>query len=176
MRIAVQEIPSSPLAQRVLSQDIFLKLVLQHLVSTLQNIVGLAEAEGLMTQVSQHLGEIVQTHYLQHADTQKLSKQQVLDALIDFEHRVGGDFYLLTEREHTWVLGNRCCPFGDMIHQLPTLCMVTSNIFGVMTAENLGYANVRIDESFAQGHQGCRVTIRLDPEEDGQGRDYFATQ
>jgi hypothetical protein len=55
--------------------------------------------------------------------------------------------------------------------------MMTSNVFGRITAENLGYASVEVEESFAQGHDRCLVRIGLDPQATTNrkpgGREYF---
>ena len=38
---------------------------------------------------------------------------------------------------------------------------MTSNVFGHITAENLGYAGVKLEETIAEGHQGCKVVVYL---------------
>ena len=52
--------------------------------------------------------------------------------------------------------------------------MMTSNVFGSIAAENLGYARVQIDEAIARGDPGCRVTVFLTPSDEESGaREYF---
>ena len=53
--------------------------------------------------------------------------------------------------------------------------MMTSNVFGNITAENLGYARVDLEETIADGAPGCRVVIHLNLPMDDQatGREYF---
>ncbi len=41
----------------------------------------------------------------------------------------------------------------------PSLCMMTSNVFGVIAAENLGYAKVALTETIALGAPGCRAVV-----------------
>ena len=76
------------------------------------------------------------------------------------------------------VLGNRKCPFGRNVEGRPSLCMMTSNVFGRIAAENLGYSRVRIDEAIARGDAGCRVVIELRPTEQpgDDEREYFRTE
>jgi hypothetical protein len=53
--------------------------------------------------------------------------------------------------------------------------MMTSNVFGSIAAENLGYAKVELQETIAKGHAGCRVVIYLKrtPESEAHtGREY----
>lgn len=60
-----------------------------------------------------------------------------------------------------------------MVKDRPSLCMITSNVFGHLAAHNLGYAAVSLDETIARGHDGCRVTILLRPPGDATGvREY----
>ena len=75
------------------------------------------------------------------------------------------------------MLGNRACPFADKVLGRPSMCMMTSNVFGSIAAENLGYAKVVLQETIAQGHPGCRVVVHLKPTAEAdaaEGREYFA--
>ena len=53
--------------------------------------------------------------------------------------------------------------------------MMTSNVFGSIAAENLGYAGVELERTIAGGHAGCRVVVHLRPTEHVQPglREYF---
>jgi hypothetical protein len=53
--------------------------------------------------------------------------------------------------------------------------MMTSNVFGYIAAQNLGYARVELNNTIAMGHPGCKVVIHLRPiAESGMGvREYF---
>jgi hypothetical protein len=83
---------------------------------------------------------------------------------------------VIQEDEERIVLGNRACPFADKVLDRPSLCMMTSNVFGVITAENLGYAKVVVEQAIARGDPGCRVVIYLHPTSESEaadGREYF---
>jgi hypothetical protein len=57
--------------------------------------------------------------------------------------------------------------------------MMTSNVFGVITAENLGYAKIELQRTIAQGDTGCLVVIYLKTTteaEQADGREYFKAQ
>ena len=71
------------------------------------------------------------------------------------------------------VLGNRRCPFGDKVIGRPALCMMTSNVFGVIAAENAGYARVDIQKAIANGDGHCHVVVSLDGNDMEAGREYF---
>jgi predicted ArsR family transcriptional regulator len=96
--------------------------------------------------------------------------------LVDLKRRIRGDFYVIEEDEEKIVLGNRACPFAEKVLGRPAMCMMTSNVFGVIAAENLGYAKVELQETIANGDAGCRVVVHLKPTagaQKAQGREYF---
>jgi hypothetical protein len=53
---------------------------------------------------------------------------------------------------------------------------MTSNVFGTVCAENLGYARVCLNKTIANGDQECAVTIHLKQGgsiDQDEGREYF---
>lgn len=97
---------------------------------------------------------------------------------MDLKRRIKGQFYIIEETDEKIVLGNRACPFGDRVRQRTSMCMMTSNVFGAIAAENLGYAKVELQETIARGDAGCRVVVYLKPTaeaESAEGREYFRT-
>jgi predicted ArsR family transcriptional regulator len=166
---AVQDAPVD------LERDVFLRALLRELAGTLESVVGLAEASGYISVVGGAIGESIDASYRQALAVERLSRSQVRDVLVDLKRRIQGDFYIVEEREDRIVLGNRACPFGEYVEGRPSLCMMTSNVFGSIAAQNLGYARVEIEEAIATGHPGCRVVVHLKPAEDIEpnSREYF---
>lgn len=159
-----------------LERDVFLRDLLRELSGTLQDVVGLEEASGFISVVGQRIGDGINAAYRTALAVENLSRDQVGDVLVDLKRRVRGDFYVIEEDDEKIVLGNRACPFGDRVLGRPALCMMTSNVFGVIAAENLGYAKVSIEEAIARGHAGCRVVVYLQPTpeaEQASGKEYF---
>ena len=159
-----------------LERDIFLRDLLRELAGTLQDVVGLDEASGFISVVGQRIGDQIDADYRDALQVERLSRKQVADVLVDLKRRIKGDFYVIEEDDEKIVLGNRTCPFGEKVIGRPSLCMMTSNVFGVIAAENLGYARVAITESIAKGNPGCRVTVYLKPDDEGEpseAREYF---
>lgn len=168
-----QSIPSLPLS---LERDIFLRTLIRELTGTLQDVVGLDEASGFISVVGQRIGDQVNEDYKAALAIPKLSREQVSEVLVDLKRRIQGDFYVIEEDEDKIVLGNRACPFGEKVVGRPALCMMTSNVFGVVAAENLGYGRVVLEETIAEGAQGCRIVVHLKPPAEGDdqsGREYF---
>ena len=71
--------------------------------------------------------------------------------MVDLKRRINGDFYIVEETDEKIVLHNRVCPFEDKVIDRPAMCMMTSNVFGSIASENLGYAKVELNETIAEG-------------------------
>jgi predicted ArsR family transcriptional regulator len=164
-------------AQIPLERDVFLRSLLRELTGTLEEVVGLEEASGYISVVGGAIGEQIGGEYRKALAVDRLDREQVASVLVDLKRRINGDFYVIEEREDRIILGNRCCPFGEYVKGRPSLCMMTSNVFGRIAADNLGYARVQVEESIAQGHAGCRVTVYLKPSQDiaPGAREYFSS-
>ena len=159
-----------------LERDVFLRRLLRVLSGTLQDVVGTDDTAGYISVVGAAMGEQIDGDYRQALNVDRLSRQQVAEVMVDLKRRIQGDFYVIEETDDRIVLGNRACPFGEMVRDRPSLCMMTSNVFGHIAAQNLGYAGVELQETIAQGHPGCRVVVHLRPDESGHRsglREYF---
>ena len=158
-----------------LERDLFVRTLLRHLAGTLQDVVGLKEAEGFVSVVGQRIGDEINEAYKSALRVPKLSRAEVAAVCIDLKRRIQGDFFILEETEDKIVFGNRACPFADKVIGRPALCMMTSNVFGRIAAENTGYSRVVLEQTIAQGNPGCRVTVYLKPDPTGKedgGREY----
>lgn len=170
------ELPIVANAAVSLERDVFLRSLIRELSGTLEDVVGLEEASGFVSVVGRRIGDQINAEYCDTLGTPKLTREQVTAVLVDLKKRIQGDFYIIEENDEQIVLGNRVCPFAEKVVGRPSLCMMTSNVFGVITAENLGYAHVEIQEAIARGDAGCRIVIRLNSEAANRvtdGREYF---
>ena len=159
-----------------LERDVFLRTLIRELSGTLENVVGLEEASGFISIVGQTMGNQIDTQYKSALQVNNLSRQQVAQVLVDLKKRIQGDFYIIEESDEKIVFGNSVCPFAEKVMNRPSMCMMTSNVFGSIAAENLGYAKVELQETIANGDSGCRVVVYLKPTEeaeDASGREYF---
>jgi predicted ArsR family transcriptional regulator len=159
-----------------LDRDGFFRTLLRHLAGNLEQIVGLDEASGFIAMVGAHMGDDMNRMYRQALSKDKLNTAEVGRALVDLKRRIHGGFRLVEATDKQLVFENTACPFGTAVAGRPSLCMMTSNVFGRIAAENLGYARVRIEKSIAAGDAGCRVVVALQPAENPPGpreREYF---
>jgi predicted ArsR family transcriptional regulator len=152
--------------------------MVRELAGTLEDVVGLDDAAGFVSVVGTSLGEQIDRAYRAALDTPTLAPEQVAAVLVDLKRRIQGDFFIIEQTADRLVLGNRACPFGDKVVDRPSMCMMTSNVFGHITAQNLGYAKVELAETIAAGAPGCRVVVHLRKgaeADDAEGREYFRT-
>lgn len=169
-------LPTIPELGIPLDRDVFLRSMLRHLAGSLQKIVGLDEAAGFISVVGQEIGDEINQSYKNALSVSSLDRHQVAEVLVDLKRRIQGDFYIIEESDEKIVLGNRVCPFAEKVIGRPALCMMTSNVFGTIAAENLGYSKVVLEKTIARGDAGCRVVIYLKPVSEAQsaaGREYF---
>ncbi len=158
-----------------LERDVFLRTLIRELSGTLQDVVGVKEASGFISVVGQKVGDAINGQYREALGVSNLTREEVADVLVDLKRRIQGDFYIIEETDEKIVFGNRACPFGEKVLGRPALCMMTSNVFGSIAAENLGYAKVELNETIAMGAPGCRVTVYIkqnDESKAAQGREY----
>ncbi len=157
-------------------RDVFLRTLIRELAGTLQDVIGLEEASGLISVVGQRIGEQMNESYRAALVVPQLTREQVAEVLVDLKRRIQGDFYIIAEDDEKIVLGNRACPFAEKVLNRPAMCMMTSNVFGVIAAENLGYAKVALEQTIAEGAPGCRVVVYLKPTPEAKaakGREYY---
>lgn len=159
-----------------LERDVFMRTLIRHLAETLEDVVGLADAAGFVSVVGQKMGDEINTSYKQALSLPRLKREQVGEVLVDLKRRIQGDFFIIEESDEKIVLGNRACPFAEKVLGRESLCMMTSNVFGVIAAENLGYAKVVLEETIARGASRCRIVVHLKPTAEAEaqpGREYF---
>jgi hypothetical protein len=157
-----------------LDRDVFLRTVLRELSGALEAVIGLEDASGYISLVGGAVGDSLNTRYKQALQVDRLDRAQVGAVLTDLKRRIRGEFRVAEETPDRIVLVNTRCPFGEQVLGRPSLCMMTSNVFGAIAAENLGYARVRIEQALARGDAACRVVVALRPGPPEEGaREYF---
>jgi predicted ArsR family transcriptional regulator len=162
--------------QLPLERDGFLRDLVRNLSGTLQDVIGLEEASGFISVVGQKMGEKINEDYRTALNVSNLNREQVAAVLVDLKQRIHGNFSIVSEDNNKIVLQTTSCPFEDKVIGRPSLCMMTSNVFGTITAENLGYAKVSLEETIASGAQGCRVVVYLSDNDESaaeEGNEYF---
>lgn len=171
-----KDLPTVQDADIALDRDVFLRSLIRELAGTLQDVVGIEEASGFVSVVGQRIGRQMDRDYKAALEVSNLSREQVADVLVDLKRRIEGDFFIIEQTDEKIVLGNRVCPFVEKVIDRPAMCMMTSNVFGSITADNLGYAKVELQRTIARGDPECVVVVYLKPSpesDEAKGREYF---
>ena len=163
-----------------LERDVFLRNLIRELSGLLEDMVGLEETSGFISVVGQNIGTQINQLYRQELKLPKLNREQVADVLADLKNRINGEFVVEEQDDTKIVLRSKVCPFAEKVKDRSSLCMMTSNVFGVITADNLGYAKVDLEKTIAKGDSECRVVVYLDAEDvqtqAANGREYYGAE
>ncbi|WP_172300154.1 methanogen output domain 1-containing protein [Pseudoruegeria sp. HB172150] len=157
-----------------LGQETFFADTLCSLAGGLEDSVGLKGASTFISEVGSEIGEGISEQYTDAIGTRAWTGEQVAEVLVDLKRRIGGDFRVESVTEDEIVLTNLRCPFATRVRGRPSLCMMTTTVFGTVAARATGYAAVRIDKAIALGHPACRVEVRLKRDECQDGYEFFA--
>ena len=144
-------------------KDPFLKALVVELVNAVDLTHGPAAAESAVAHVGTTVSKRMETAYRKQRDLdENLTTEQLAEVYLGLKDAIGGDFYLHSIDDDKIVLGNRTCPFGEGVRFAPSLCRMTSSVFGGIGARNTGHdVAVHLEERIAVGDSECRVTIWL---------------
>jgi predicted ArsR family transcriptional regulator len=159
-----------------LDRDLFMRTLVRELANVLCDVVGIEQASGFISVVGQGMGRQIDRSYRQALQVPALSREQVAAVLVDLKQRIKGDFYIVEQDDGRLLLRTRSCPFEDKVQGQKAMCMMTSNVFGSIAADNLGYAKVELRRTIAEGARECEVAVYLQasPAADAvPGREYF---
>ncbi len=155
--------PEEAAADGTFGRESFLRALVVELAQAVEGTQGPGVAEALVAQVGTNVGQRMEEGYrAARTVTGKLSPEQMADLFVRLKRAMDGDFYVIDADERRIVLGNRCCPFGDVVRRQPGLCRMTSSVFGGIAARNTGASAVVLEERIAIGDPECRVVVWLD--------------
>lgn len=155
-----------------LNREEFCLDLIRDVAGTLEDVVGLEEAEGYLAVVGTHMGRRLHDHYAALRNVETLPRGEVPAVLLDLKRQIGGSFEIEAETADSITFVNDRCPFGKRVENRPSLCMMTSNVFGFISAEANGYAKVELDQTIAEGDGRCRVIVHF-AKNSAQGREYY---
>ncbi|HEX6497488.1 MAG TPA: methanogen output domain 1-containing protein [Micromonosporaceae bacterium] len=143
-------------------RETFLRAMVVELALAVEDQHGPQAAEAAVARVGATVGGQMEREYrLAKEIVGRMSPKQIADCYVRLKAAIGGEFYLIEVTPERIVLGNRRCPFGDVVRQSPALCRMTSSVFGGIAARNGDRATVALDERIALGDPECRVTVYL---------------
>ena len=162
-----------------LERDGFCRSIIRELSGLLEEMVGLEEAAGFISVVGQNIGHSINDEYKKAFQVSLLSREQCALVMTDLKHRIKGGFSIVEQNDTKVVFENSTCPFAEKVIGRSSLCMMTSNVFGTVAAENNDYAKVVLEKTIARGDSGCRVAVYFDEtseSEANEGREYYSAK
>ena len=144
-------------------KESFLRALVVQLAATLEFQHGPDAAESAVAQVGMDVGGQMEQEY---RDAKRivgqLTPDQMAHCYVRLKHAIDGGFYVIEANSDRIILGNRRCPFGAVVQKAPSLCRMTSSVFGGIAARNSQQgASVVLEERIAVGDPGCRVVVYL---------------
>jgi anti-sigma regulatory factor (Ser/Thr protein kinase)/predicted ArsR family transcriptional regulator len=143
-------------------KESFLRAIVVQLAQSVEHLHGPEAAEAAVAQVGVDVGAQMEEEYrLAKGIVDRLTPEQMADAYVRLKHAIDGDFYAIEVTTDRIVLGNRACPFGAVVMKAPSLCRMTSSVFGGIAARNAENGLVVLEERIAVGDPQCRIVIHL---------------
>jgi anti-sigma regulatory factor (Ser/Thr protein kinase) len=151
-------------------KEAFLRALVVQLAQTVELQHGPDAADAAVAQVGIDIGGQMEDEFrAAERIVGRLSPEQMAQCYVRLKHAIDGGFFLVEADEHRIVLGNTRCPFGEAVRQAPSLCRMTSSVFGGIAARNSGHpASVTLEERIAVGDPGCRVVVHLGEPSEGE--------
>lgn len=154
--------PSERRPNGTYGRESFLRALVVQLAQTIELADGPGPAESIVAQVGTDVGGRMEEAFRSSRDLDgDLSLDDISDLLVELKSAIGGDFFVIEADDDRIVLGNHRCPFGDAVQQAPSLCRMTSSVFGGIARRNRGAAAVDLEQRIAVGDPQCRVTVWL---------------
>jgi polyhydroxyalkanoate synthesis regulator phasin len=160
-----------------LDRDVFMRLLITNFAHVIEHLLDSDMAEAYVMQVGLSMGKQIEEVYKATFGTGELDLDQYAEVIIDLKRHIQGRFYLVEATPERVIAKTTSCPFEGIVRNAPSLCMMTSSVFGGIAARNFGYSKVELKERIALGHAGCTVVVHLKqtPETAAvEGKEYFA--
>lgn len=146
--------------------------MLANLTSSLERVIGCEDAEGYLALVGAEMGHDLFNAYSSDLEAPDQTLEKIAAVLVDLKTHIEGGFAIEAISDGKITLTNTRCPFGEKALGRRSLCMMTSSVFGTISSEAAGQANVDIQKSIAAGDGCCRVIVYLN-QPDAPGKRYF---
>jgi len=145
-------------------KEAFLRALVVQLARTVDYEHGPDAAETVVAQVGADVGGQMEREFrLAEHVVGAMTPEQMARCYVRLKHAIDGEFVVVEADEHHIVLTNTRCPFGDAARMAPSLCRMTSSVFGGIAARNHGEpVSVLLEERIAVGDPTCRVVIAFD--------------
>jgi PAS domain S-box-containing protein len=159
-----------------LDRDGFMRRLIASLGHLNEGILGSDIAGAYIMNVGLSMGAAIEAEYKHFWGIERsFTVDEYAHVIVDLKQKIQGNFSVVSKSDQKVVVRTTSCPFDDFVRQSPSLCFMTSSVFGGIAARNFGYAKVVLHRRIALGDDGCYVTVylRSTPEaEAAVGREY----
>ena len=144
-------------------RESFLRALVVQMATSVEETQGPAAASAAVAQVGTDVGARMEDAYrTANAIDGPLDAEQAAELFVGLKNAIGGRFRVAERHDDRIVLTTDACPFGEAVRRSPSLCRMTSSVFGGIAARNVGgSAAVQLEERIAVGDPGCRVVVWL---------------
>lgn len=155
--------PEEALAEGGFGKESFLRALVVQLANTIEIEHGQDAADAAVAQVGTDVGgRMLEEFRAAHAIVGRMTPDEIGRCYVRLKHAIDGGFRVVEASADQIVLVNDRCPFGDSVKQAPSLCRMTSSVFGGIASRNTEKgATVLLEERIALGDPGCRVVVEL---------------
>lgn len=148
-------------------RESFLRALVVQLARTVESEHGPVAAEAAVSQVGADVGGQMEDEFRRAKDVvDRLSPEEIAECYVRLKAAIGGGFSVEEVSDERIVLVNDRCPFGDAVRRAPSLCRMTSSVFGGIASNNTASgALVILEERIAVGDPQCRVVVWFNVDE-----------
>lgn len=160
-----------------LDRDLFMRRLIASLGHLNEGLLGSDVAGAYIMNVGLSMGAAIEAEYKRFwGIARSFTLDEYAHVIVDLKQKIQGNFSLVSKSNDKVVVRTTSCPFDAFVRQSPSLCFMTSAVFGGIAARNFGYAKVVLHRRIALGDDGCLVTVHLQrtPEAEASvGREYY---
>ena len=153
----------------------FLRALVVQLAAAVEAQQGPDAGAQAVTQVGVDVGGRMEDEYrAARGVVGRMTPEQIAECFVRLKGAIEGRFRVVEVTDEQIVLTNDRCPFGDVVQRAPSLCRMTSSVFGGIAARNSeSGASVTLEERIAVGDPGCRVVVRFGGPEARSGAHHY---
>jgi PAS domain S-box-containing protein len=145
-----------------LDRDVFMRRLIASLSHLNEGILGSDLTAAYILNVGLSMGAAIEEEYKHFWDLDRpFTLDEYAHVIVDLKQKIHGNFSLVSKDPSKVVVRTTSCPFDTLVRQSPSLCFMTSSVFGGIAARNFGYAKVVLHQRIALGDAGCYVTVHL---------------
>ncbi len=145
-----------------LDRDTFMRQLIASLGHLNEGILGSDVAGAYVMNVGLSMGAAIEAEYKRYWGIDRpFTVDEYAHVIVDLKRKINGNFSLVSKDDERVVVRTTSCPFDAFVRQSPSLCFMTSSVFGGIAARNFGYAKTVLHQRIALGDPGCYVSIYL---------------